>query len=73
MAAIANACWLATSSVPKIVLKAAPGGIVGHGAVLDLGPQLPGADRGDGGGGAFRPGIRRTRWAGHRRVDGNVG
>ena len=41
VAAIANACWLATSSVPKLFLKAEPGGIVGHGAVLDLARSFP--------------------------------
>jgi haloalkane dehalogenase len=35
--AIANAAdWLATSNVPKLFLKAEPGGILAHGAVLDL-------------------------------------
>src|ERR1700741_4489340 len=32
----AYADWLATSNVPKLFLKAEPGGILGHGAVLDL-------------------------------------
>jgi haloalkane dehalogenase len=37
----AYADWLATSNVPKLFLKAEPGGILGHGAVLDLARSFP--------------------------------
>jgi haloalkane dehalogenase len=37
----AYADWLATSSVPKLFLKAEPGGILAHGAVLDLARSFP--------------------------------
>jgi haloalkane dehalogenase len=33
--------WLATSNVPKLFLKAEPGGILAHGAVLDLARSFP--------------------------------
>jgi haloalkane dehalogenase len=33
--------WLAKSNVPKLFLKAEPGGILGHGAVLDLARSFP--------------------------------
>jgi haloalkane dehalogenase len=39
--AAAYADWLATSSVPKLFLKAEPGGILAHGAVLDLARSFP--------------------------------
>ena len=43
MAAIAAAYadWLATSSVPKLFVKAEPGGILTGGAVLDFARRLP--------------------------------
>ena len=43
MTAIVNAYadWLATSSVPKLFLKAEPGGILARGAVLDLARSFP--------------------------------
>jgi haloalkane dehalogenase len=43
VAAIAGAYahWLATSSVPKLFIKAEPGGILGGGAVLDFARSLP--------------------------------
>jgi haloalkane dehalogenase len=37
----AYADWLATSNVPKLFLKAEPGGILAHGAVLDLARSFP--------------------------------
>ena len=37
----AYAEWLKTSSVPKLFLKAEPGGILAHGAVLDLASSFP--------------------------------
>ena len=37
----AYADWLATSSVPKLWLKAEPGGILAGGAVLDFARRLP--------------------------------
>jgi haloalkane dehalogenase len=39
--AAAYADWLATSSVPKLWLKAEPGGILAGGAVLDFARRLP--------------------------------
>ena len=33
--------WLAKSNVPKLFLKAEPGGILTHGAVLDLARSFP--------------------------------
>jgi haloalkane dehalogenase len=41
--AIANAYaeWLATSNIPKLFLKAEPGGILAHGAVLDVARSFP--------------------------------
>ena len=39
--AAAYADWLATSSVPKLFVKAEPGGILAHGAVLDLARSFP--------------------------------
>jgi haloalkane dehalogenase len=39
--ATAYADWLATSSVPKLFVKAEPGGILAGGAVLDLSRGLP--------------------------------
>jgi haloalkane dehalogenase len=39
--ATAYADWLATSSVPKLFLRAEPGGILAHGAVLDLAHSFP--------------------------------
>jgi haloalkane dehalogenase len=43
VAAIVNAYadWLATSNVPKLFLKAEPGGILAHGPVLDLARSFP--------------------------------
>jgi haloalkane dehalogenase len=43
MAAIATAYadWLATSRVPKLFVKAEPGGILAGGAVLDFARRLP--------------------------------
>ena len=72
--AAAYADWLATSTVPKLWLKAEPGGILAGGAVHRLRPQVASADRGDGRGYPFRPGrfARRDR-TGHRRLDGDVG
>ncbi len=37
----AYADWLAKSSVPKLFLRAEPGGILAHGAVLDLARSFP--------------------------------
>jgi haloalkane dehalogenase len=37
----AYADWLAKSNVPKLFLKAEPGGILAHGAVLDLARSFP--------------------------------
>jgi haloalkane dehalogenase len=37
----AYADWLATSNVPKLFLKAEPGGILAHGAVLELARSFP--------------------------------
>jgi haloalkane dehalogenase len=37
----AYADWLATSSVPKLFVKAEPGGILAHGAVLDSARRFP--------------------------------
>ena len=72
--AAAYADWLATSSVPKLFVKAEPGGILAGGAVLDFARRLPAHDRGDGRGGPLPPGrfAGRDR-AGHRRLDGGVG
>jgi haloalkane dehalogenase len=39
--AAAYADWLATSSVPKLFVKAEPGGILAGGAVLDFARRLP--------------------------------
>ena len=39
--ATAYADWLATSSVPKLFLKAQPGGILAGGAVLDAARRFP--------------------------------
>jgi haloalkane dehalogenase len=39
--AAAYASWLKTSSVPKLFIKAEPGGILAHGAVLDFARSLP--------------------------------
>jgi haloalkane dehalogenase len=39
--AVAYADWLATSSVPKLFVKAEPGGILAGGAVLDLARSFP--------------------------------
>jgi haloalkane dehalogenase len=39
--AAAYADWLATSSVPKLFVKAEPGGILTGGAVLDFARRLP--------------------------------
>jgi pimeloyl-ACP methyl ester carboxylesterase len=39
--AAAYADWLATSSVPKLFLKAEPGGILAGGAVLDVARRFP--------------------------------
>ena len=39
--AAADADWLATSSVPKLFVKAEPGGILAGGAVLDFARRLP--------------------------------
>jgi haloalkane dehalogenase len=39
--AAAYANWLKTSSVPKLFIKAEPGGILSHGAVLDFARSLP--------------------------------
>ncbi|WP_028169179.1 haloalkane dehalogenase [Bradyrhizobium elkanii] len=39
--AAAYADWLGTSNVPKLFLKAEPGGILAHGAVLDLARSFP--------------------------------
>ena len=39
--AAAYANWLATSNIPKLFLKAEPGGILAHGAVLDLARSFP--------------------------------
>jgi haloalkane dehalogenase len=39
--AAAYADWLATSSVPKLFVKAEPGGILASGAVLDFARRLP--------------------------------
>ncbi|MGE0575037.1 MAG: hypothetical protein AB7F22_28495 [Reyranella sp.] len=39
--AAAYADWLATSSVPKLFVKAEPGGILAGGAVLDLAHRWP--------------------------------
>jgi haloalkane dehalogenase len=39
--AAAYAKWLATSSVPKLFVKAEPGGILSGGAVLDFARSLP--------------------------------
>ena len=64
VAAIANACWLATSSVPKLFLKAEPGGIVGHGAVLDLARSFPAQTAVTVAGVHFVQEIRRTRSGG---------
>jgi haloalkane dehalogenase len=43
VAEIANAYadWLATSNVPKLFFKAEPGGILAHGAVLDVARSFP--------------------------------
>ena len=61
--------WLATSSVPKLFVKADPGGILAGGAVLDRARRAASADRGNGRGGPFPPGgfAGRDR-AGHRRL-----
>src|SRR6202000_325178 len=37
----AYADWLAQSNIPKLFLKAEPGGILAHGAVLDLARSFP--------------------------------
>jgi haloalkane dehalogenase len=37
----AYADWLTTSRVPKLFVKAEPGGILAHGAVLDLARRFP--------------------------------
>jgi haloalkane dehalogenase len=39
--AAAYADWLLTSSVPKLFVKAEPGGILAGGKVLDLARRLP--------------------------------
>jgi len=39
--AAAYADWLATSSVPKLWVKAEPGGILAGGAILDFARRLP--------------------------------
>ena len=39
--AAAYADWLATSRVPKLFVKAEPGGILAGGAVLDFARRLP--------------------------------
>jgi haloalkane dehalogenase len=39
--AAAYADWLATSTVPKLFVKAEPGGILSHGEVLDFARSLP--------------------------------
>jgi haloalkane dehalogenase len=39
--AAAYANWLQSSSVPKLFIKAEPGGILSHGAVLDFARSLP--------------------------------
>ncbi|UGX90450.1 hypothetical protein G6321_00032040 [Bradyrhizobium barranii subsp. barranii] len=37
----AYADWLKTSHIPKLFLRAEPGGILAHGPVLDLARSLP--------------------------------
>ena len=70
----AYADWLKTSNVPKLFLKAEPGGILAGGKVLEHARSLAGADRSDGQRGPFRPGrfAGRDR-AGHRQLDEDVG
>ena len=70
----AYADWLKTSHVPKLFLRAEPGGILANGPVLDLARSLPAQTEVTISGAPFRPGrfAGRDR-AGHRRLDGGVG
>jgi len=69
----AYADWLKTSSVPKLFLKAEPGGILAGRQGSRTSSKLSGADGSDGQGGPFCPGrfTGRDR-AGHCRLDEDV-
>ena len=59
--AAAYADWLATSSVPKLFVKAEPGGILAGGAVLDFARRLPAQTEVAVAGSITSRKIRRTR------------